>query len=167
MLSRSRRIRFLGITLLVVAVVPGLASVAFAGDPPVPADAATDDKPASEKATEADRVYVLNGATISWDLDRSQFRPPTAAQARVLAQRFREWTEARIDGGGGAPFTKEVVIEELGGGRRRARLPIHLMNATAVSVGPEGEFVGMCTEGPEGAAEALATPAVPAGEVWR
>lgn len=164
--SRFRQIHLVATTLVVLAFVPILSAVAFAGDPPAAGATQEDKGSASEKATGTDRVYVLNGATITWDLDRQRFRPPTAAEAASLAQQFREWTEAKL-GNGEAPFTKEVVVEELAGGMRRARVPIYLMNATTVSVGPDGEMAPMCTEGPAGAAEALALPAAPSAEVWR
>jgi hypothetical protein len=163
--SRTRRKRLVGTSLLVLAFLPGLSSIAFAGDPPSSAGAAEDASVAApEEAAEADQVYVLNGATISWDLEGRRFRPPTEAQAAELARQFRAWMEARM-GGEAPPPVKEIEAVELPNGLRRARLPIHMMNAAMVSVGPDGELAGMCTEGAEGAAEALAAPAAASREV--
>ena len=170
--SRTRQIQLIGTTLLVLAFLPGLAAVAFAGGPPSPAGAAeengeaADPGAAPEKSTGADRVYALNGVTISWDLENQRFRSPTSEEASALARQFREWTEAKL-GEGPLPPTEEIVMEELPNGMLRARLPIHMMNAAMVSVGPQGELAGMCTEGAEGAAEALAAPAASSEEVRR
>lgn len=165
--SRTRQIHLIGTTLLVLAFVPGLTAVAFAGEPPTSAGAAKDSPaPAPEKPRQADRVYVLNGATITWDLEGRRFRPPTADEAAALARQFREWMEAKM-GGGELPPVKEILAEELPNGMRRARLPVQMMNAALVSVGPEGELAGICAEGAEKAAEALATPVAMSEEVER
>lgn len=160
--SNTRQIHLIAAALLFLAFLPG---VVFAGDPAPPA-ATEEGEPASEKAAEADRVYVINGATISWDLDNQRFRPPSAAQAAVLAREFREWMDAKLSDGK-LPDAKDVVMEKLPNGYLRSRLPIQTMNAAMVSVDADGELAGMCTEGPAAAAEALSVPASKSEEVWR
>ena len=167
--SKSRLIHLVPTALFVLALLPGLPTAAFAEEPSASPEAET----AAEEAeapgkTGTERVYLMNGATITWDLEQKRFRPPTAEQAANLAEQFRAWAEARLaDEGAALPFTKEIVVEELPDGMKKARLPIQMLNAAMVRIGAEGELAGMCSEDTAGIARTLATPAPKSGEVWQ
>lgn len=138
LVRRTRRVPWL------VAAFALLSTSAFADD---------------AAAERADRVYVLGGATISWDLERQQFHPPTAEQAARLAEEVRLWLDAE-KAGAVSRAPREIVIETLPGGVKRARLPLSLMNFAVVR--GDGETAGMCAEGPVSAGRALsAAPAAP------
>lgn len=104
-----------------------------------------EDAPLQEEKSQADRVYVMNGVTISWDLDRKQMREPTAQQAAQLAEQFRAWMEAKMGSDAGLPLATEVEVETLPNGVKRARLPAYLMNAVLVRVDDDGHLVEQCT----------------------
>lgn len=132
-----------------IAALLALASL------PVLADEAGTAAPDQAPADGAERVYVLDGATISWDLDRRRFHPPTARQASRLAEELRRWLDAKQAGGEGRFATKEIEVETLPGGVKRARLPLSLMSFAVV----DGEGLDYCAEGPVAAGELLSRPA--------
>ncbi len=155
-MSSFRRLRFFpAILLLLPALAAGVAASASADEPELRESPA----PSAEPESRPERVYVMSGATISWDLDRRRYHPPTAEQAARLAEELRAWLAARRGGGEEPPAVKDLPVETLENGIKMARLPLHLMNAAVVRVGPGGELGGVCSEAPD-LARALAAPAV-------
>lgn len=112
----------------------------------------------ADEATErAERVYVIGGATIRWDLDRAQQHPPAAERAARLAEELRRWLAT-----GQGEDVKQVEAETLPGGARRARVPLSLMNFAVARL--DGETAGICAEGPSSVRQALTMPVVAAPE---
>jgi hypothetical protein len=112
----------------------------------------------------ADRVYVLDGATISWDLDRRRFHPPTARQTSRLAEELRLWMEAKQAGGEGPFAAEEITVETLPGGVKRARLPLRLMSFAVAGGEDAGHGANLCADGLAAAETALNRPAALAAE---
>lgn len=163
---------------LCLAVLVAGASASWAHDPEA-SPTSKDDAPAvsveptaSSTGGEADRperVYTLSGATISWDLARGRVTEPSAAQAARLAESMREWMDARLAAGDSTlPFSKEIEVETLANGLKRARLPIHLMNLSRVHVDSEGTLVQSCSDADAPALDTVALEAAPAtDEEWQ
>ena len=74
---------------------------------------------------------------------------------RHIAEELRLWMDAKLAGGEGRFATKDITVETLPGGVKRARLPLSLMSFAVA----DGEGGGTCTEGPAAAAEILSRPA--------
>jgi hypothetical protein len=144
--------------LRILAALGLVAALATASS--VLADEAGKATPEPAPEDGADRVYVLDGATISWDLSRRRYHPPTARQASQLAEEVRLWMEAKRSGGEGRFATQEIIVETLPGGVRRARLPVWLMSFAGADAGG----AGFCAEGPAGADETSGRPAAAAVE---
>lgn len=157
-MSIFRRLRFFAALLpLLPALLAGVSAPARAEEGgPEPGDSAA---PAARPESRPERVYVMSGATISWDLDRRRYHPPTAEQAARIAAELQRWMAAEFGGGEELPSVKDLPVETLEGGVKKARLPLHLMNAAVVRVGSEGELGGYCAEGPD-LARAFAVAAV-------
>ena len=160
--SRSRPIplrQALWTSALALGLMLGFHPIAVADDErPVPPEEAGEDHDAG-----ADLLYVADGATISWDLDARRFRAPTAEQAARLAGELRRWTQTKA-GAGERPFMAEdVVVEALPDGMKKARLPLRLLNAAVLRLGPGGEGAGVCAEGPRQVHDVLRAP-TPAAE---
>lgn len=156
-MSRFRCLRFFPALLLLPALLAGVSAPARAEEgQPEPGGSAA---PAARPESRPERVYVMNGATISWDLDRQRFHPPTAEQAARIAEELQRWISANLEGGEEPPSVKDLPVETLKGGVKKARLPLYLMNAAMVRVGSGGELAGICAEGPD-LARAFAAPAV-------
>lgn len=119
-----------------------------------------------EKTASADRVYVVNGATITWDLENKQYRKPNKAQAAELAEQFSAWMEAKLAKDGKTLATAgDVEVETLPNGMKMAQLPVSLMSVSMVQVNSEGHFEQVCTEAHETSAlEATETVAVAVAE---
>lgn len=140
----------LAITLSPFVVLAESASeAAIAPDSPVKTEnsTASTDSTGSTDSTDNRRVYTLNGATITWDLEKQKMQPPNEEQTARLAQAFAEWMDAKMTAGGKVPApATEVKVETLGNGMKRAQLPFDLMNAALVRVDAEGHLETDCQE---------------------
>lgn len=123
---------------------------------------------ADDAASRSDeRVYVLDGATISWDLGSGRLHPPTAEQAARLAEAMQLWRESKAAEEPGRWSVDEIEVETLPNGVRRARLPLAMMNFAVLNFAAgrgTGEAAGLCAEGPSSARESLRLPAASAPE---
>ena len=109
---------------------------------------AAEESPADETQESPDgphRTYHLNGTVITWDLESKSFKAPTAEQmARIGEELGQMVAEGRgIFAGSDEP----IKIDEVGGGLRRARLPLSLMSAAVAYLDEDGRLVGgACTD---------------------
>ena len=143
---------------LVLGLMLGFHSPAVADDErPAPSGEAGEEHDAGTELH-----HVADGATISWDLDARRFRAPTAEQAARLAAELHRWTQTKAAAGEGPFPAEEVVVETLPDGMKKARLPLRLMHAAVLRLGPGGEGAGVCAEGPRQVRDVLraAAPAV-------